>query len=404
MGDFHQSSYVTTLHNFRNTSLEDMEKQLINYSANKPIGLIIPSLYAELSKPALKKIVSILKDISYINEIVIGIDAATKMDFSHALEYFSVLPQHHRIIWNDGPGMKHFEFKLNEENIHLGNSGIGKNVWFCFGYMIASGKSEAIALHDADILTYNRELLARLIYPIVKPTFSYKYCKGYYYRADDTKINGRMVRLLVTPLIRTLQKVFGPIEYLSYLDSFRYILSGEFSMQADVLRNLRVPSDWGFELGLLAEVYRNNAINQICQVEIADKYDHKHQAESFDNPEKGLSKMSLDISRSIFSNLASDGTIFNEGIFRSIKAIYHRIALDMIEQYNNDAEMNGFSFDRYKEERIVDQLSKNVYQAGVNYLNNPYQAPTMPSWNRVINAIPKIEQELFSIVEKDNQI
>ena len=213
-----------------------------------------------------------------------------------------------------------------------------------------------------------------------------------------------MVRLLVTPLIRTLQKVFGPIEYLSYLDSFRYILSGEFSMQADVLRNLRVPSDWGFELGLLAEVYRNNAINQICQVEIADKYDHKHQAESFDNPEKGLSKMSLDISRSIFSNLASDGTIFNEGIFRSIKAIYHRIALDMIEQYNNDAEMNGFSFDRYKEERIVDQLSKNVYQAGVNYLNNPYQAPTMPSWNRVINAIPKIEQELFSIVEKDNQI
>jgi len=141
-----------------------------------------------------------------------------------------------------------------------------------------------------------------------------------------------------------------------------------------------------------------------AQVEIADKYDHKHQAESFDNPEKGLSKMSLDISRSIFSNLASDGTIFNEGIFRSIKAIYHRIALDMIEQYNNDAEMNGFSFDRYKEERIVDQLSKNVYQAGVNYLNNPYQAPTMPSWNRVINAIPKIEQELFSIVEKDNQI
>jgi len=404
MGDFYQNSYVTTLHNFRNRNFEDIESELVKYSKRRPIGLMIPSLYSELQRPALTEIVNILKDIPYLGEVVIGLDAANKDEFLKAKEFFSILPQHHRIIWNDGPGMKHLEFLLNEENIHPGNPGKGKNVWFSFGYMIASGKSEAIALHDADIVTYDRELLARLVYPVVKPTFNYKYCKGYYFRADEEKINGRMVRLLVTPLLRTLKKFLGQVDYLDYLDGFRYILSGEFSMRADVLKTIRIPSDWGLEVGILAEVHRNNAVSRICQVEIADRYDHKHQTESFDNPEKGLSKMSFDISRSIFGKLASDGSIFSEGMFRSIKATYHRIALDMVEQYNNDAVMNGLTFDRHKEERLVDQLARNVYQAGVSYLNNPNQTPVMPSWKRVISAIPNINEVFYNIVEEDNKL
>ncbi len=404
MGDFHQASCVTTLHNFRNRTLADIEAELLQYSHKRPVGLIFPSRYSELHRKALPQIISILKDIPYLGEIVICLDGANKEEYKKAKEFFSVLPQHHRIIWNDGPRMKHLEFILNEENIHPGNPGKGKNVWFSFGYMIASGKSEAIALHDADILTYDRELLARLLYPVVKPTFNYKFCKGYYFRADDDKINGRMVRLLVSPLLRTLKKFLGPLEYLDYLDGFRYALSSEFSMRADVLKTIRIPVDWGFEVGIMAEVHKNNAISRICQVEIADRYDHKHQAESFDNPEKGLSRMSLDISRSIFSKLASDGSIFTEGMFRSIKATYYRIALEMVEQYHNDAAMNGLSFDRHKEERLVDQLARNVYQAGVSYLNNPNQAPVLPSWKRVMSVIPNINDIFNEIVEEDNKL
>ncbi len=403
MGDFYQNSNITTLHNFRNRPIEDIESELMRYSEKRPMGLIIPSLYSELERPALTKIVNTLKDISYLNEIVIGLDAANEDQFKKAKEFFSVLPQHHRVIWNDGPGMKELEYKLNEQNIHPGNPGKGKNVWFCFGYMIASGRSEAIALHDADIITYNRDLLARLLYPVAKPTFNYKYCKGYYFRADEEKINGRMVRLLVTPLIRTLKKFLGPLEYLDYLDGFRYILSGEFSMRADVLKTIRIPSDWGLEVGILAEVHRNNAISRICQVEIADRYDHKHQSESFDNPDKGLSKMSFDIARSICAKLASDGAVFSEGMFRSIKATYHRIALDMVEQYNSDAVMNGLKYDRHKEERLVDQLARNVYQAGISYLSNPNQTPLIPSWKRVISAIPDLLDEFVNVVEEDNK-
>jgi len=175
-------------------------------------------------------------------------------------------------------------------------------------------------------------------------------------------------------------------------------------MRADVLKTISIPSDWGFEIGILAEIHRNNTVSRICQVEIADRYDHKHQSESFDNPDKGLSKMSFDISRSIFAKLASDGSIYSEGAFRSIKATYHRIALDMVEQFNNDAVMNGLKFDRHKEERLVDQLARNVYQAGISYLNNPNQTPVMPSWKRVLNTIPDIGKEFFEIVEHDNKL
>lgn len=403
MGDFYQSSEITTLHNYRNRDIKDIEEELIKYSSKRPMGLIIPSLYSELSRPALKNIVEVLKDIPYIGEIVIGLDAANEDEYKKAKEFFSVLPQDHKVIWNDGPGMKQLEYQLSEGNFHPGSPGKGKNMWYCFGYMIASGKSEAIALHDADIITYSRDMLARLLYPVAKPTFNYKYCKGYYFRADDDKINGRMVRLLVTPLIRTLKKFFGQLEYLDYLDAFRYILSGEFSVRADVLKTIRIPNDWGLEFGILDEVYKNNAVSRICQVEIADRYDHKHQSESFDNPDKGLSKMSFDISRSIYAKLASDGAVFNEGIFRSIKATYHRIALDMVEKNNNDAIMNGLRFDRHKEERLIDQLARNVYQAGIGYLNNPNQSPVMPSWKRVLSSIPDIGSEFLDVVEKDNE-
>ncbi len=60
MGDFYQNSLVTTLHNFRNRETEDIEAELIKYSERRPMGLIIPSLYSELSRPALTTIVNVL--------------------------------------------------------------------------------------------------------------------------------------------------------------------------------------------------------------------------------------------------------------------------------------------------------------------------------------------------------
>ncbi|MDB4583131.1 hypothetical protein N9164_08265 [Draconibacterium sp.] len=120
MGDFYQNGFVATLHNLRAHPYEELEKKLKNFSTKRPIGLIIPSLYSDLSRQALKDIVKVLKDIPYVSEIVIGLDQADDFQYRNALEYFADLPQHHRILWNDGPKMQKLKEKLaSKKLIHL---------------------------------------------------------------------------------------------------------------------------------------------------------------------------------------------------------------------------------------------------------------------------------------------
>jgi len=402
MGDFYQNGLVTTLHNLRNRPYNDMELSLKSLSEQRPMALVIPSLYSELKGPALKNIVDVLEKVNYLNEIIIGLDRANEDEYKHAREYFSRLPQRHRILWQDGPRLRAMDAMLKEKRIAPNEMGKGRNAWYCFGYLIASNLSEAIALHDADVLTYSKEMLARLFYPVVNPIYNYRFCKGYYYRSDGEKLRGRVVRLLMTPLLRTLKKLCGPMDYLEFLDSFRYPLAGEFSMRVDVIKTIRIPSDWGLEVGILSEVHRNNSPNRICQVDIADRYDHKHQPLSEEDPEKGLSKMCFDISRAIYIKLAQNGIIFSPGMFRSIRSTYLRIALDFVEQYDSDATMNGYKFDRHEEERTVDIFAHNVYNAGISVLDNPDHGSYIPSWKRVMSAIPDYLERFYEAVEQDN--
>ena len=295
MGDFYQNGIITTLHNLRSRTLEDLERELIEFSKVRPMSLVLPSLYSELEAPALKHIVEELKQVPYLAEIVIGLDRADQDQYATALKYFDELPQHHRVLWNDGPRLMALDDELKEHGLAPREMGKGRNVWYCFGYVLASGKSESVALHDCDILTYQRDLVGRLIYPVANPNFNYMFCKGYYARVAKSKLNGRVSRLLVTPLIRALKKVCGPSDFLDYLDSYRYPLAGEFSFRTDVISDLRIPSDWGLEMGVLSEMKRNYATNRLCQVDIADTYDHKHQDLSPEDAAQGLSKMSTDI-------------------------------------------------------------------------------------------------------------
>ena len=205
MGDFHQNGLITTLHNLGQRPIECMEKELETFKKDRPMGLVLPSLFSELQGPALSKIVDELTSVPYLNEIVIGLDRADESEYRHALDYFSRLPQHHRVLWNDGPRLLAIDKQLKDIGLAPTHLGKGRNVWYCYGYTLASGRSKAVALHDCDILTYDRSLLARLIYPVANPNFSYVFCKGYYARVAGNRIGGRVMRLFVTPLIRTLR-------------------------------------------------------------------------------------------------------------------------------------------------------------------------------------------------------
>ena len=407
MGDFYQNSYITTLHEFRKTNYTFLENELIKFSKKTKMALIIPSLYSELKGAALPNIIDKISEIPYINEIVIGLDKATKDEFLYSKEYFNKLQQHHkqlfRVIWNDGPNMLRLNSRLEKENLAPLLRGKGRNAWFCFGYLIASGKSDAIALHDADILTYNKLLLARLFYPIVNPSFNFFFCKGYYFRADKEKLNGRVVRLLVTPLLRTLKKIFGTVDFIEYLDSFRYPLAGEFSMRTDVINSIRIPSDWGLEIGILSEILRLHSANRICQVDIADKYDHKHQSLSQYDYSKGISRMVHDVTSAIFAKMTQNGIEFSPSIYRTIKSTYHRIALEYVERYAADSALNNLHYDFHAEEKTVDIFANIVYKAGMDLLDKPFKITYIPCWKRVSSAIPSFMDDFFEAVELDNQ-
>ncbi len=405
MGDFHQFGVVTTLHQFNQRPLEDLEEELLAIRKKKPMGLILPSLYSELEGPALSSIVDELSNVPYLDQIVVGLDRADKSQFKKALQFFDRLPQHPDILWNDGPRLRKIDALLQEKGLAPQEAGKGRNVWYMFGYILASGKVDTVAIHDCDILTYKRDLLARLIYPVANPALSYKFCKGYYARIANNSLNGRVCRLLVTPLLRALKKVCGPNEYLHFLDSFRYPLAGEFSLSRDVIEDIRIPSDWGLEMGTLSEMQRNYATNQICQVDIADTYDHKHQDLSLDDKTKGLSKMSCDITKSLYRKMATQGEVFTQERIRTIKATYYRIALDLVDSYHSDAAINGLDYDIHQEGHAIETFAENIMQAGNDFLNPELSmdTPFMPSWKRVISAVPNIMDMLIDAVEADRR-
>jgi len=402
MADFAQNGVIGTLHNLRNRSTEDLEADLVEFSENTPMSLLLPCLYSELEGPAMGHIVDELTRIPYLNEIIIGLDRANETQFDAARKFFERLPQKHSILWNDGTRLRHVDSALQSMGLAPNEPGKGRNVWYCLGYFLASGHSKVVALHDCDILTYDRSIPARLLYPLAHPSFNYLFSKGYYYRAAQGKLNGRVFRLLVIPLIRALKQVLGRHDYLDYMGSFRYALSGEFAMRSELVPSLRFPSDWGLEIGTLSEVYRNCSPNRICQVDIADSYDHKHQSVSEDDPLGGLHRMARDICKALIRKLAVEGVVFSHDLVRTLKACYYRTALDVVDHYHNDAMMSGLNLDRHQEETTVELFSRVLLAAGDEFLGRPEESPFINNWSRVLSALPDVFDRIVGAVEADN--
>jgi len=401
LGDFYQTESISTLHRLKTDNFEKLEEDLKEYSQHNPIALILPSLYSELEGVALKGIVNELKDVKYLNEIVVTLGNANEKQFEHAKRFFSVLPQKINIIWNDGERIKSIYSLLEKNDLFLGEAGKGRAAWIAYGYVLAEESIEVIILHDCDILSYTRELLVRLCYPVANPNLGYEFCKGYYQRVTD-RMHGRVTRLFITPLIRTLEKMLGYLPFLVYLDSFRYPLAGEFSMDVDLARVNRIPSDWGLEIGVLAEVFRNVSPKRICQVDLCDNYEHKHQNLSTDNPEGGLFKMCIDISKTLFRTLASEGVPFSDGFFNTLIATYLKTAQDTMRRYSDDAVINDLLFDMHSEGVAIETFVKALRIASKSFLEDPLGSPLIPNWNRVTSAIPDILEQLKGAVEKDN--
>jgi glucosyl-3-phosphoglycerate synthase len=402
MSDFFQTGVVATLHNLEKNNLHKIEQDLSRYAEERSIALVLPSLYSELAGNALKNIVGILRDIGYVKRVVVTLGPAADKEFKAAKAFFGVLPQETTILWNDGPRLKQIYRAITKAGLQTGLEGKGRSAWMAYGYVLSQREIQTIVLHDCDIVTYDRRMLARLCYPVTNPSLDYDFCKGFYSRVTD-RLHGRVTRLLVTPLIRALEKAVGYHPLLVFLDSFRYPLAGEFSMDANLARVIQIPGDWGLEVGVLAEVYRNTSVRRICQVDIAENYEHKHQSLSAGDSAKGLHKMGVDICKSIFRTLASEGIIFSDGLFKTLVATYVRTAQDMLKRYDDDAAINSLIFDRHEESLAVETFTHGIKQASEAIVEDPLGVPLISAWDRVTSAIPNIFDMIRTAVDEDNK-
>jgi glucosyl-3-phosphoglycerate synthase len=419
MGDFRQEGLITTLHSLyeafdREEYLTNLEKKLEEYARHRRIGLLLPSLYSEIQNPAvLDRIMDEIQKVRYLHSVVVALGGAPeKSQFMEAKEYFGRLGTSERdvkVVWVDGPRIQDIIHEIKEREISTGMQGKGQSVWITLGYLFAREDCTIIALHDCDIVTYDRILLGRLIEPTANPNNDFEFCKGYYARIspEDRAMKGRVTRLFVTPFVDIMRRIMyerGHDElgrFFSYHRTFNYPLAGEFSFLTRLARGINIAYDWGLEVSTLSEVYRRVIPKKVAQVDLATNYEHKHQDISHEDAKAGLHRMVVDIAKFYLGYVRSHGFALDDAVVDMILHSYYENALGFIKSYSDDAEVNDLAYDRYQEE-LTAQYFRDFLWTAWGQIKGPHRSTVIPSWNRVLYSIPGIYFKLLDAVEKDN--
>lgn len=403
MADFFQNGVICTLQKLRDRPLSEIEDELRLHSRSQKIALILPALYSEFETESMTRIIDELRGADYVHRFILSLDRADREQFEDARRRLSVLPSPVRILWHDGPRMQRVLGRLDGSDFEIAQQGKGRGVWLAIGYALTHKDVYSIALHDCDIRSYRREMLARLIYPIVQPATDFEFSKGYYARVDG-KLYGRVTRLFYTPLIRGLQRLEPrrADRYLRYMDSFRYALSGEFALIRSLAKSIRISPGWGLEVALLSEVFEHTTVARVCQVELADTYEHKHQKLAKADTSTGLTGMALDIAQTLFRVLAHGGITLSQPFFNTLLASYEQEARRAIERYHSLALLNGFDYNRHDEIEAVDSFIISLREAQRNFHANPMGAPLLSPWVRIRAGLPDLQERLRQAVDADS--
>ena len=451
ISDFSQNSgRITTFHILRQDR-KHLVTQLRLHSKWKKTVLVIPLLSSEYvdpaNRPVFLNILKQLKDVTYLATIIFGLDNATQKE---AFELRDLIKgtgiKNYIIQWNDGPGFSSIYEQLTTAGFNITEPGKGKNMFLSFGIAIALG-AQAIGLIDADIRTFKRVQLHRLLFPVV--VLNYDFSKAYYARLANREIYGRVKRLLLDPLLLALKRKFTEskeekvLRLIEFLLSFKYQLSGEVAFRTDLLKKMRFATNWGVEIFTLIEVYRK--ASSAAEVMFSEEpFDHKHQEVSPEDQRKGLNRMAIDIVTTLMNALViEEGLEISDTFFRDLAITYQAIAEDQIRKYSDDADFSNLSYNRDHEEFLVREVFRNcILQAG-EILTSPYrmterflrfvnsypefkpflqngladailavekksqqkvfETPQTVSWERVNNKLPRIFYDIIEVVEEEKR-
>jgi glucosyl-3-phosphoglycerate synthase len=261
---------------------------------------------------------------------------------------------------------------------------------------LADGREGNLAVHDADIANYRREMLMRLCAPVVRPEMPYEFAKGYYRRVTEGVMFGRMTRLFVAPLVRAAIRVLGHHPMLDYVSAFRYPLAGECAFTNNLARELPVVAGWGLEIGWLCEVHRRLPPERVCQVELGANYDHKHRPLRSARGRAGLMEMAAEIARIFVAELRAEGVVIDAAALHALEIAYRKTAAEAVARHAHDALLNGLRHDE-KNERATAGAFSEVLTA----INDEKPDSVLPAWSRVFEKIPAISGHLRDLVVAD---
>lgn len=399
MSDFHQSGPVTSLPRLAPRPVEDIEAQILALTSKFPVSLIVPMIPSEMDRPALTRILDELCVVPYLHSLVISLNKATAEDYRRTVAFFARYPRNKVVLWSEAPAVQRLMSEMVAAGLDVGSPGKGRACWLAMGYVLAEEKADYMTFFDADVVNFRREMLARLILPALDPVVDYDYVKAYYARFTD-RLHGRVTRLFVAPLLAGFGRLIGTDPYIRYLSSFRYPLSGEFTIQRDLASRMRLPSDWGLEIVTLFEALRHRAAVRLCQVEIAECYEHKHQGLSPEDPATGLNRMARDIGTHLMRTLAAAGVVLSEGLLKSLIAAYQREAEDAVADSYAVALINGLVYDRHEEEVEVQTFARALRASIEEFQADPSGPPLVPNWARVWAGLPDAGPRLLAAVEE----
>lgn len=428
---------------------EEIGPRLRLSSRRKKTVLVVPTLSTEFTeeenRPVFINILKHLSRVTYLSRIIFGLDRATNeeaLELARLLKRYGI--KNYVIQHNEGEGFSSIYQILTDAGFGLEEPGKGKNMFMSFGVAQALG-AQCVAVLDADIKTFHRRQLDRLIYPVL--ALDYEFSKASYSRIGDGRMYGRVKRLLMDPLLLALKRKFTDsgddkfLRLIDYLLAFNYQLSGEVVFDMSLLKRMQFATNWGVEIFTLVEVYRK--ANNVAQVQFDTRpFDHKHQKVSFQDREKGLFRMAIDIVTTIFSALVvEEGLEISDYFIQDLTLTYLNVADELIKKYADNSSFSTLQYDRNAEEAMVRGIFKDAILTAGDYLTSPYrlterffrllssdsrfdkylrdgldkellayekenqsqlfETPHTVSWDRILMKLPRILYDISDVIDKE---
>jgi glucosyl-3-phosphoglycerate synthase len=377
MADFWQNG-ISTLHLLKQPdSLAHLDSPLREYVRERPLTLILPCHARELDTETLPLLILELCALPWVTQIIIGLDEANLEQYARARRLVAPLGERCSLLWYGSEAWKEPLEKLRELEPALPNHGKGRNLWLCMGWMLLHGLRHGVAATmDCDIKGFHPAMLARLVYPVLREDLGYQFCKGYYARHSD-RLHGRLMRLLIQPFLSAWEEEHRSAPLTTFLQQFRYALSGEMCFQASLAAKFTFPAGYGVELGILGNIFDLAPKSAVCQSGLCAAFEHRHQPlQSGDGSRGGLEASAMEILATLYLLLGKDPPATFPASFRqhACRALHHAVSVSAI---------NGLDYDLESESRVVKLLGKCLDRGKTHPLC------LLPPWGETNVLVPK---------------